>query len=270
MAAKSLLHDAPRGAFRVTIFEAQPRIGGLWPLNKSDAAGMVHPLMLANQSKHTMQFSDLAWEADAPELPRAWQIGRYLRRYQERYCNDAEVNLDSKVVRTEPLEGDRWKVHVLSKGREVDAGIFDYLLVSSGYFGSPAVPRGLPTQPDIPIVHSSEYRSLDGLLGAGNGGGKILIVGGQFSGVEIAGTVANHLSSAVNSPEVSPISTPEKYSIHHLIQKPAWIFPLYTSPKVSVDPRKQSVLKAISHNAVQHHSYPWIFHLTTWPTDRIR
>ncbi len=67
VAAKTLLHDAPAGAaFKVTVFEAQRRLGGLWPLSRDDGDGLVSPLMLANQSKHTVQFSDLAWEPGAP------------------------------------------------------------------------------------------------------------------------------------------------------------------------------------------------------------
>jgi len=197
---------------------------------------MVHPLMLANQSKHTMQFSDLAWEAGAPELPRAWQVGRYLQRYWERYCGDAELCLSRKVERTERLDDDRWKVHVKVDGREVEAGVFDFLLVGSGYFGSPALPPGLPTDSAIPITHSSRYRSLRGLLGTNNtsnaSGHNLLIVGGQFSGVEIAATIANQLSSAVHSPDASVVPNPATYSILHLIQRPPWVFPLFTSPKV--------------------------------------
>ncbi|KAK3934204.1 hypothetical protein QBC46DRAFT_347892 [Diplogelasinospora grovesii] len=239
VAAKSLLHDVPSGTFDVTIFDAQPRIGGLWPLRSDDGAGLVHPLMVANQSKHTVQFSDLAWEQDAPELPRAWQIGRYLERYQRRYCQEAKLKLRRRVERAELVQaptdasaGSRWWVQTRSDNGEVEEEAFDYLLVASGFFGKPAMPSLVPRQPDVPVLHSSQYRDLRSLLGNLDGkGGKILVVGGQMSGVEIAGTIAGHLSSAVNSPQPSPIPNPDSYTIHHVIQRPVWVFPLFTSPK---------------------------------------
>ncbi|KAK3393351.1 hypothetical protein B0H63DRAFT_458031 [Podospora didyma] len=247
VAAKSLLHDVPSGTFEVHIFDSQPRIGGLWPSRKDDGDGLLHPLMIANQSKHTVQFSDLAWEEDGvPEMPRAWQVGRYLERYLERYCEGATLHLGTRVEKTElllrkmrpgdPASGARWWVRSRSADNgEVEEQTFDYLLVASGFFGKPAIPAEVASSQlrDVPVMHSSEYRDLAGLLGKANNGkgGKILVVGGQMSGVEIAGTIASHLSSALHSPGPSPILNPEKYSLHHITHKPVWVFPLFTSPK---------------------------------------
>ncbi|KAK4226823.1 hypothetical protein QBC38DRAFT_510112 [Podospora fimiseda] len=233
VAAKSLLHDVPPGTFDVTIFDAQSRTGGLWPSKKDDNDGLIHPLMVANQSRHTVQFSDLTWPDDSPELPRAWQIGRYLDRYLETYCKDAKLKLGTRVEKTEASESG-WKVWTRSSDGVDEKHVFDLLLVASGYFGKPAIPSCLPENPEIPIVHSSRYRDLKGLLGKTNQkGSKILVVGGQMSGVEIAGTIATHLSSAVNSPGTSPIENSDTYSVHHIIQQPVWVVPLFLSPKPS-------------------------------------
>lgn len=241
MAAKSLLHDASPGSFKVTIFEAQPRIGGLWPAHKDDAAGLVHPLMVANQSKHTMQFSDLAWESGTPEFPRAWQVGQYLDRYLKRYCQDAELRLGARVksatpVPTSPGENTpatRWNLLVEPTSGEVEERKFDYILISTGFFGKAALPLQHSLEDGIPTIHSSEYRNLQGLIGDASGkGGKILVVGGQMSGVEIAGTIASHISSAMHSLDTSTIPDISNYSIHHIVQRPIWVVPLHTSPKV--------------------------------------
>lgn len=277
VAAKNLLWDrhARRHGFRVTLFESQPRIGGLWP-SKPDGDqghGLVHPQMLANQSRHTMQLSGLAWEEGAPEFPRAWQVGAYLAQYYERYCKaaaDAEdgdlgVKLGCRVVKAEPINNGKGGWHVWTQptggdGDIVDAGVFDCLVVASGYFGNPIIPAGLQTTtttttattatsentPEstpqtIPVIHSSAYRDLDTLFAANpHKRGKILVVGGQFSGVEIAGTIANHLSSARHSPSPkgvarsSTLPDPDAVTMHHLIQRPFWVFPLHTSPSVSL------------------------------------
>jgi hypothetical protein len=88
-----------------------------------------------------------------------------------------------------------------------------------------------------------------------------------MSGVEIAGTVASHLSSAANSPSQSPITDPEQYSIHHVIQRPVWVFPLHTSPNVRAhDLPCVSALQLTYHNSQPLQrplSCPWISHPTT-------
>jgi hypothetical protein len=68
------------------------------------------------------------------------------------------------------------------------------------------------------------------------------VVGGQMSGVEIAGTIATHLSSAANSPGPSCIPEPGSYSVHHVIQRPVWVFPLHTSPNVCSPPALGDVI----------------------------
>ncbi|KAI1454249.1 FAD/NAD(P)-binding domain-containing protein [Annulohypoxylon moriforme] len=230
VAAKTLLHDVPAGSYNVTIFEAQSRIGGLWPTSKDDADGLVHPHMVTNQSKHTVQFSDLAWRDSDPQFPRAWQVGQYLERYINMY-GGADTRLGHKVVKAD-LEGDgSWKVETESAGAS-RTDKFDYLLVTTGFFGKPIWPEYVPEDADVPIIHSSKYRDLKGLLAKSNRrGGKILVIGGQMSGVEISATIATHLSSAIHSPGEKIMEEPDKYSIHHVVQRPSWIFPLFTSPK---------------------------------------
>lgn len=238
VAAKTLLHNTAPGEFKVTIFDAQKDIGGLWPTSKTDDGRQVHPFMWSNQSRHTMQFSELAWEDSDPQLPQGWMVGKYLRRYLERFLTNNEnfeLKLDTRVESAERPQGavHGWTVNVKSDvGTETQS--FDYLLVASGFFGKPIVPESLENEKNIPVIHSSHYRDVKSLLKGRSGGGKILVVGGQMSGVEIAGTIAAHLSSETNSPDTSSITDADKYSIHHVIQRPIWVFPLYTSPKVNI------------------------------------
>ncbi|KAK6357942.1 hypothetical protein TWF730_007298 [Orbilia blumenaviensis] len=244
VAAKTLLHNPPNGAnYDVTIFDSQCRIGGLWPANKADDAGLVHPAMIANQSKHTMCFSDFSWPDTAPQIPRAFQVGEYLELYRQRYCQEVTLRLECKVENADlipylPDESEHyWQVRTWSKEKGSEEHRFDYLVVASGYFGEPALP-GLPedTENAIPVVHSSKYRNLEQLLGGLKGkSGKILVVGGQFSGVEIAATIATHLSDAMNAPGplrddyIDQKTQGPRFSVHHLIQRPTWILPLVTA-----------------------------------------
>jgi cation diffusion facilitator CzcD-associated flavoprotein CzcO len=250
VAAKNLIHNTTPGTFKVTIFDGQPRLGGLWPESPTDNSGLIHPLMITNQSKHTVQFSDFSYKPYVQQLPRAWQVGEYLKEYSSQYLDsrpDVEIRYSSRVEKADPVQtgngngnGNGWRVRVKggdggqSESSHSEERTFDYLLVASGYFGKPVVPNAVQdARPTVPIVHSSKYRDLKSLLGENGGkGGKILVVGGQMSGVEIAGTIATHISSAVNGLGESPIPNPDKYTVHHLVQRPIWVFPTYTTPLV--------------------------------------
>lgn len=197
--------------------------------------------MTANQSKHTVQFSDLAWDPKASQLPRAWRVGNYLERYRDRYCRDADIRLDSYVQHAVPVSASAddgtpsptWQLEVRSSSGRVETHHFDHLIVASGFFGRPAIPNLRGNETGVPVIHSSGYRDLGSLLGKTSGKGrKILVVGGQMSGVEIAGTIASHLSSATHSPSSSELPNADEYSIHHVIQRPTWVVPLHLTPKV--------------------------------------
>jgi len=122
----------------VTVFDKSHRIGGLWPLSKVDD-GMVHPEMCTNQSRHTVSFSDLAWPEKTPSFPKAWQVGEYLERYIETYPG-YEIRLNTRVMKTEFLDG-RWKVHVQEVLHEQRTLEFDHVIVSTGFFGEPKMPK---------------------------------------------------------------------------------------------------------------------------------
>jgi cation diffusion facilitator CzcD-associated flavoprotein CzcO len=191
--------------------------------------------MVANQSKHTVRFSDLTWQKDVPQFPLAWQVGEYLQRYMDRYLTNHDgfkLRTSHKVTAARQVE-EIWEVDVTSDGN-TDTERFDKIIIATGFFGKPLMPACLSgNDHKVPVIHSSRYRDLQGLLGQGRqGGGKILIVGGQMSGVEIAGTIGVHLSSAINSPEPFAVPDIDRYTIHHIVQRPIWVFPLFNTPEV--------------------------------------
>ncbi|EQL03268.1 Flavin monooxygenase-like protein [Ophiocordyceps sinensis CO18] len=191
-----------------------------------------------------MHFSDLAWDPDADSVPRAWHVGRYLRRYLDRHlapCPGFRLRLGTRVVGAEPCGGGgrgeegRWKVVLETDDGSRETALFDHVVVASGHFGEPIVPvQALPEPLRIPVVHSSHYRHLEGLLGTAPTPlkGCILVVGGQMSGVEIAGTIASHLSAVANAPgDQSALPGVEKLTVHHLVQRPIWVMPTFTTPE---------------------------------------
>ncbi|KAM4054491.1 flavin-binding monooxygenase-like domain-containing protein [Hirsutella rhossiliensis] len=263
VAAKTLLLH-PKGLFStVCIVDVQGAVGGLWPSSPTDSlARQVHPLMLANQSRHTMHFADLAWDSDADVVPRAWQVGRYLRRYLDRYldpCPGFRLRLRTRVVCAEPCSGGGgggeggWNLVLETDDGSRETAHFDCLVVASGYFGKPVIPaHALPEPLTVPVVHSSQYRDLKSLLGTTPppANGRILVVGGQMSGVEIAGTIASHLSAAANAPDGQcALPGADGLTVHHLIQRPIWVMPTFTTPEPKAKAPAFLPLDFASYNA---------------------
>jgi NADH dehydrogenase FAD-containing subunit len=120
------------------------------------------------------------------------------------------------------------KISTLTQFQTYD---FDHLIVATGFFGKPKIPRvfdGL----DIPVWHSSKVRDVkdlltDGGINAPAPGKSIVVVGGQMSGVETAGSLAFQISSAVNTPGKPAFPEPEKYVVCNVVQKPVWVMPLF-------------------------------------------
>ncbi|KAK9591544.1 hypothetical protein V6Z92_004601 [Aspergillus fumigatus] len=260
--AKTLLHHFPEGTFSPSIFEKRHEIGGLWPISRSrkgsdsgsvskdhGAAGPVNPSMRTNLSRFTVSFSDLAWESvlggtDVPMFPQAWQVGRYLETYTERYLSDQVVRLGCEVVHAvrEVVGGrPRWTVQWVQRSeneeqgddteqRTVETEYYDFLVVASGYFSRPYTP-------DIPglaalaerTIHSSALRSLedlDAIVEKGSDGGRLIVIGGSMSGVEAASSLALHVSSLRYAPG-SSVQTDSFPEVYHISSRPFWTVPTY-------------------------------------------
>lgn len=246
-AAKTLAnhHDtlpSPTPTFTTTLYDTHTSPGGLWPSSRTDTTRPIPPSMTANLTRHTMQFSDLAWPDALPPFPRAWMVGEYLARYARTYLEgreNVEMSLGRRVVCARRRRQGGWVVESEGQdGRRQRA--YDYLVVASGYFGEKRVPEWAGDVIDgdrrVPVVHSTEFRGLEGLLGEDNPGRTILVAGGQMSGVETASSIAAELSSAVHSPGQSPIRNPEEYAVHHLSDRHTWVMPLFTTPTVRRPP----------------------------------
>jgi cation diffusion facilitator CzcD-associated flavoprotein CzcO len=229
VAAKTLIHAHPKDTFHVTVLEQSHRIGGLWPVSKVDD-GLVNPDMYTNQSRHTVSFSDLAWPETAPSFPKAWQVGEYLERYIKTYPG-YEIRTNCKVLKTELLEG-KWSVHVEDRASAVPVPQlleFDHMIIATGFFGKPKFPKILGGF-QRPVWHSSRLRDVKDLLTnesktSFQPGRRIVVAGGQMSGVEIAASIAFQLSTASHSVEESSIPNASEYFVTHVVQQPFWVMP---------------------------------------------
>jgi hypothetical protein len=138
--------------------------------------------------------------------------------------------------------GHGWKIRVQDamqgerKGRE-ETCEFDHVVVATGFFGAPRIPSSLlnhaPSN-SVPVFHSSRFRDVRDLFthrGQFKPRGKrVVVIGGQMSGVEAAANVALQLSSAVNSPSPKTdgdLDLEGDYEVVHVVQKPVWVMPLF-------------------------------------------
>ncbi|KAG2415359.1 hypothetical protein HFD88_006550 [Aspergillus terreus] len=260
VAAKTLLHNFPQGTFRPVVFERQNHIGGLWPTEasalidhgKNTPRGLIHPQMRTNLSRFTVSFCDLAWESviegpDVPIFPRAWQVGRYLEKYKDRYLSGLDLRLGQEVLRAARQTGHdgsrvRWDVQWTDTGttKAPNTESFDYLIVTSGYFARPSIPDipGLDNVSDT-VVHSSALHTAEDinrlLKNSDPKSSKIAVVGASMSGVETASALALHLSSQKAFSQ--PGSTHE---VHHICSRPFWTVPYYVPHPPASDPATPS------------------------------
>ncbi|KAE8134514.1 hypothetical protein BDV38DRAFT_160641 [Aspergillus pseudotamarii] len=286
VAAKTLLHNYPKGTFSPTIFEKGHEIGGLWPVDSRDTTkgtrtprrrphnGFVDPSMPTNQSRFTVTFSDLAWESvidgsDIPMFPQAWQAGKYLQVYAERYIPKETLRLGHNVVGStrETSGGSRplWTIQwVLERNNEKGKGptdqetgseTFDYLIVASGYFSKPYTP-------DIPglssfaekVFHSSAIHTKEDIhlmlekCGATKGGsGKLIVIGGSISGAEAASALALFLSS------MSATAFQYRgYEVHHICTRSFWTIPYYLPYAAPQDDIQEKPVQFLPLDLVLH------------------
>lgn len=274
VAAKTLTHNFPTGSFKVCLVEKADRIGGLWPSEQGahdeeqrdikernceraemDNPPLMAPDMSTNQSRHTVSFSDHAWDAATRQFPKMWQVGRYLQGYAQRYAG-YEVRLGCEVTDVYPTTPDAlkttaWVVQMKNRGGngESEKRTFDHVIIASGYFGPAKISdawrtekndsTSLSTSKDntkIPVRHSLEVRDVyqvlqDEATGKMAPGTNIVVIGGQMSGVEAAAAMAHQLSSAKYSPRESRLARllpdAQRYQVHHVIQRPFWMMPLF-------------------------------------------
>ena len=158
-----------------TVFEAASSLGGLW----KRAGGFTWPGMKTNLSHWNCSFSDYPWPEGTEDFPTSDQVEAYLSRYAMSMNVLSRLRFRQRVARVRPQEG-RWEVSL--EGGE--SATFDYVVLATGIFARPHLPvvsgadryRG-------DVLHSSTYRGRDLP-------GRVVVVGGSLSGVEIAAQLA--------------------------------------------------------------------------------
>jgi cation diffusion facilitator CzcD-associated flavoprotein CzcO len=215
----------------ITIFDKAQHVGGLWEHNS-----LINPDMQVNLCRFTMAFSDLSWKSvdlgrPAPVYPQAWMVERYLQAYSQRYIPELNLELETCVQYVRKIK-DKWQIIIRKRGK-TEAQMFDYLVVATGYLSTP---RALNCKIDerirIPLLHSTEYRSLEQLLphirARHNECCRILVIGGSHSGADVSALLAKQISNENWTPSRS--SKLPKVDIFHITHNE-----MYAAPRLLRD-----------------------------------
>jgi hypothetical protein len=239
---------AETGGFAVTIYEAADRVGGMWRAEPGEEGEKCSPDMRTNLSRFTVAFSDLSWRSvdltdpttgapacsTPPMFPRAWQVGRYLHEYANKFNIMSKVMLNKTVTQVERLEtSEAWVVSLMDTVTMKEyTRSYDFLIVASGFFDSPN--RSLDPSPNKDsdnFLHSSQFRNLTELS---HKVGKIVVVGGGISGAEAAAQAAFQISNAKHAQ--SGARNPHSDStVYHVINRSFHCLPRYL-PQVPAVP----------------------------------
>jgi hypothetical protein len=221
--------------FAVSVYEAADRVGGMWRDERGGPGDKCSPDMHTNLSRFTVAFPDLSWASvdlsgDLPMFPKAWQVGRYLETYAEKFELTPHISLRRRVVRACLEEDQTWEVDSEDGSNRLETGTFDHLIVASGYFDKPAYSFDPTLSKELSnIQHSSRFRGLSGLTSTP---GKVVVIGGSISGSEAAAQAAFQISDAQYAPSATkPVHAASK--VYHVIGRPFYCLPRY----LPVNPR---------------------------------
>ena len=162
---------ALEAGFDVTVFEAGDAIGGQWHTTAPHSG--VWPGMRTNTSRAMTAFSDFPAPAEHALHPTAAQVHAYLEDYARAYGVVDHVRLHSRVGDVQP-------------GWTVDGEPFDAVVVASGRFRKPRLPRALDAFGGE-TLHAFDYPGAERLRDRAT-----LVYGNGISGLEIASDLAPH------------------------------------------------------------------------------
>jgi dimethylaniline monooxygenase (N-oxide forming) len=171
--------------FEPVLFEQTDALGGQWNARSSHSG--VWPSMVTNTSRFLTCFSDLAPDPATPIFPSNREIHAYLERYAAKFDILSRIRDQTRVewIERDPGSSD-WVIR--SNGVEERAEAFPYVVVASGRFTKPMIPR-LPGLESFcgpgGVLHSFQYKHPESFRGK-----RVLVVGCAISALEIASDLA--------------------------------------------------------------------------------
>lgn len=256
VAAKTFLET---GNFVVTVYEAADRVGGMWRAGPGEDGDKCSAEMRTNLSRFTVAFSDLAWTSvdlsepataappsqGPPMFPRAWEVGRYLKTYADKFNVTSRIMFNKTVHKVERMRTSNQFVVTFSDTvlESEHIRVYDYLVVATGFFDQSTTSFNPSTSEQSKNhQHSSKFRTLAGLTSKA---GKIAVIGGGISGAEAAAQAAFQISNEKNSPNANDPAHAHS-TVHHVTNRSFYCLPRYVpqeapAPGPAADPAPKFV-----------------------------
>lgn len=149
--------------YRVTVFEKEPEVGGVWTSSRR------YPGLGTQNPGSTYHLSEHPIPKHYPEWPTGEQMQAYIESYADRFDLKRFVRFDTAVTDAS-INNDTGKWTVKSRSlnddsEQITEQVFDFLVVANGIFSKPKVPKfegqDIWESSGGKIVHTSEFLDLD-------------------------------------------------------------------------------------------------------------
>lgn len=176
----------------IVVYEQSGDIGGTWMY--TDKVGIdedgfpVHSSMyqglMTNVPKEIMTFLDFPYphEQTKSYIPQREVIG-YFNRYADTFNLKKYIKFYKRVINVKPLTPNKWIVTVQdAKTKVEETNQYDAVFICSGHYNTPNIPK-IPGQNIFKgrQSHSHDYRCPKPFKDE-----KVLVIGGSYSGTDIA------------------------------------------------------------------------------------
>ncbi|MBB3190982.1 flavin-containing monooxygenase [Halomonas cerina] len=207
VSAKVLKQDG----FRVTIFEKETTLGGVW------ARSRAYPGLGTNNPRETYVFSDFPYPKGTAEFPSAQEVRDYLEAYVDRFQLRSDLCLATEVlsVSRRDLDEDsrgRFRVEACRVGGSTnpEGHHFDFVVVCNGVLSWPYIPS-FPGSERFSgsIIHSSQTPDREALKDQ-----RVVVIGAGKSAMDCAAVAAHNALSCTL-----------------VFRRPYWMLPRYLSGK---------------------------------------
>src|SRR2546421_4444156 len=151
----------------VTCYEAGSAVGGMWLYENDSGLSAAYASLQTNTSRRRMQYPSFPLPDSAPEFLHHSDMLAYLEAYADARDLTRHIRFGARVERIQRTGGE-WEVIA---GEEA-AQRFDWVVVASGHYSDPAVPK-LHGEFSGTLMHVRDYRTPDRFAGQ-----RVVVVGG--------------------------------------------------------------------------------------------
>ncbi len=178
LAAARLLSSA---GYDCEIFEKGSKVGGVWTVGYN-TFGLQTPYTL-------YEVPDFPFPDHYPRLPTGKQLQAYFESYAKHFGLLEKIQFNTVIHKLEEVKDVGWLLHFENlKTGKLDQHAFDFVVVATGLYSNPYVPK-IPARDQFlgKVIHSSEYTDSNMIEGD-----EAVIVGFGKSALDIATDATHH------------------------------------------------------------------------------